>query len=181
MSVAPSSTPLGAGSYPAVEKAGVKVAGLVPATVEKIKQAMERFPRPLSAVLPALHAVYEQFGYLDEPMYEAIAEVLGVTRTEVAEAATFYTLFPKQPVGKNLIMVCKNISCALRGADNLISYLEKKLGIKVGETRPDGKFTIWKVECLGSCGTAPMVQVNDAYHENLTRAKVDALLEKLEK
>ncbi len=168
-------------SYPTVEKAGVKVAVLSPATIEKIKQAMTRFPRPLSAVLSALHAVYEQFGYLDEPMYEAIAEVLGVTRAEVAEAATFYTLFPKQPVGKSLVMVCKNISCALRGADNLISYLERKLGIKVGETTPDGKFTIWRVECLGSCGTAPMMQVNDEFHENLTKAKVDALLEKLGK
>jgi NADH-quinone oxidoreductase subunit E len=78
-------------------------------------------------------------------------------------------------------MVCKNISCALRGADNLIGYLEQKLGIKTGETTPDGKFTIWKVECLGSCGTAPMMQVNDEFHENLTRAKVDALLEKLGK
>ena len=165
--------------FQTVEKAGVKVAVLSPPTIEKIKKAMTRFPRPLSAVLPALHAVYEQFGYLDEPMYEAIAEVLGVARVEVAEAATFYTLFPKQPVGKNLVMVCKNISCALRGADNLISYLEKKLNIKAGETTPDGRFTIWKVECLGSCGTAPMMQVNDEFHENLTKAKVDALISKL--
>ncbi len=167
--------------YPTVEKAGVKIAILSPATVEKIKKAMSRFPKPLSAVLPALHAVYEQFSYLDEPMYEAIAETLSVTRAEVAEAATFYTLFPKHPVGKNLVMVCKNISCALRGADNLVSYLEKKLNIKVGETTSDGKFTIWKVECLGSCGTAPMMQVNDEFHENLTKARVDVLLEKLSK
>lgn len=168
-------------AYPTAEKAGVKIAVLSPDTIEKIRKAMSRFPRPLSAVLPALHACYEQFGYLDEPMYEAIAELLGVTRAEVAEPATFYTLFPKQPVGKNLVMVCKNISCALRGADNLISYLEKKLGIKIGGTTADGKFTIWKVECLGSCGTAPMMQVNEEFHENLTRAKVDALLEKLSK
>ncbi len=170
-----------AAKYPVVETGGVRRAILSPATVEKIKKAMERFPRPLSAVLPALHAAYEEFGYLDEPIYEAIAEVLGVTRAEVAEAGTFYTLFPKKPVGKNLIMVCKNISCALRGADNLVGYLEQKLKIKTGETTPDGKFTIWKVECLGSCGTAPMMQVNDRFHENLTRAKVDALLEKLGK
>lgn len=168
-------------SYPTVEKSGVKVAVLTPVTVDKIQRAKARFPKPLSAVLPSLHACYEQFEYLDEPMYEAIAEVLGVTRAEVAEAATFYTLFPKQPVGKNLIMVCKNISCALRGGDNLVAYLEKKLGIKAGRTSLDGKFTIWKVECLGSCGTAPMMQVNDEFHENLTKAKVDALLEKLGK
>jgi len=118
-------------THQTVEKAGVKITVLSPATLEKIKKAMTRFPKPLSAVLPALHAVYEQFGYLDEPKYGAIAEVLGVNQAEVAEAATFYTLFPKQPVGKNLIIVCKNISCALRGADNLISYLKKKLGIKV--------------------------------------------------
>ena len=167
--------------YPVVETGGVRKAVLAPATVEKIKKAMEGFPRPLSAVLPALHAACLQFGYLEEPIYEAIAEVLGVTAAEVAEAGTFYTLFPKKPDGKNLIMVCKNICCALRGADNLISYLEKKLGIQVGETTPDGKFTIWRVECLGSCGTAPMMQVGDEFHENLTRAKVDTLLEKLSK
>src|SRR3990172_9595210 len=96
--------------YPVVEQGGVKKVVLSAATVEKINKAMERYPRPLSALLPALHATYEQFGYLEEPMYEAIAEVLGVTRAEVAEAATFYTLFPKKPVGKNLVMVCKNIS-----------------------------------------------------------------------
>ncbi len=170
-----------AAKYPVMETGGVRKAVLSAATVEKIKKAMERFPRPLSAVLPALHAACEEFGYLEEPIYEAIAEVLGVTRAEVAEAGTFYTLFPKKPVGKNLIMVCKNISCALRGADNLIGYLEQKLKIKTGETTPDGKFTIWKVECLGSCGTAPMMQVNDEFQENLTKTKVDALLEKLGK
>jgi len=168
-------------NYPIVEQGGVRKAVLSAVTVEKIKKAMERFPKPLSALLPALHAACDEFGYLDEPIYEAIAEVLGATRAEVAEAATFYTLFPKKPVGKNLIMVCKNICCALRGADNLIAYLENKLGIKVGETTSDGKFTIWKVECLGSCGTAPMMQVGDLFHENLTKAKVDALLERLVK
>ncbi len=171
----------GAAQYQVVEQGGVRKAILSEATVTKIKKAMERFPQPLSAVLPGLHAACEQFGYLEEPIYEAIAEVLGVTRAEVAEAGTFYTLFPKKPVGKNLIMVCKNICCALRGADNLIAYLENKLGIKVGETTSDGKFTIWKVECLGSCGTAPMMQVGDEFHENLTRAKADALLERLVK
>lgn len=168
-------------TYPVVEQGGVRKAVFSETTVAKIRKAMERFPQPLSAVLPALHAAYDEFGYLDEPIYEAIAEILSVSRAEVAEPGTFYTLFPKKPVGKNLIMVCKNISCALRGADNLVAYLEKKLGVKVGETSSDGKFTIWKVECLGSCGTAPMMQVGDDFHENLTKTKVDALLEKLSK
>ena len=99
--------------------------------------------------------------------------------TEIAEAATFYTMFPKLPVGKYLIQVCHNISCALLGADSLIAYLEDKLGIKLGETTSDGLFTLVAVECLGSCCTAPMMQINNDYYENLTREKVDRILDEL--
>lgn len=154
---------------------GIKL--LLPQTIQKMRQALPKFPVRRSAILPALHAAYDQLGYLNDEIYAEISQVIGVPALEIAEAATFYTLFPKKKVGKYLIMVCTNISCALCGADSLVSYLEQKLGIKNGETTPDGLFTLWTVECLGSCGTAPMLQVNEAFYENLTREKVDRLLE----
>lgn len=147
-------------------------------TREKIKGLRDRYPTKLAAILPALHILYDEFGYLGVEQMDEAADVLGVSRLDMNETATFYTLFPKQKVGKYLIQVCTNLSCALMGADNLVEYLEGKLGIKLGETTPDGIFTLWNVECLGSCGTGPMMQVNDKYYENLTREKVDKLIEK---
>lgn len=106
-----------------------------------------------------------------------IAEILHIQPIEVYEVASFYSMFNLQPRGKCLIEVCRTSSCWLNGAYDIISYLEEKLNIKVGETTPDGKYTLKAVECLGSCGTAPMLQIGDQYHENLTFEKVDELLE----
>ena len=124
---------------------------------------------------------YRQLGHLNDEIYSEIALITGIPTVEIASAASFYTMFPKHPVGKYLIQVCHNISCALLGADSLIAYLEEKLGIKKGETTSDNLFTLISVECLGSCTTAPMMQINDRYYENLTREKVDRILEELRK
>lgn len=140
---------------------------------------MTAFPDKKSIVLPALHLVYEQFGYLDKFAIAEISQRSGVALVYFEEGANFYTMFPTKPVGKYLIQVCHNISCTLMGADQLIQYLEDKLDIKVGETSADGLFTLVTVECLGSCGTAPVMQINDTYHENLTKEKVDRILTKL--
>jgi len=151
-------------------------------TEESTKQMREKalqYPQRKSAILPALTIAYRQVGHLNNDIYKEISRVIRVPHVEVAEAATFYTLFPKQPVGKYLIQVCHNISCALLGADSLVAYLEEKLGIKKGETTPDNLFTLITVECLGSCATAPMMQINQDYYENLTREKVDGILEEL--
>jgi len=151
-------------------------------TEESTKQMREKasqYPQRKSAILPALTIAYRQVGHLNNDIYKEISRVIRVPHVEVAEAATFYTLFPKQPVGKYLIQVCHNISCALLGADSLVAYLEEKLGIKKGETTPDKLFTLVTVECLGSCATAPMMQINQDYYENLTREKVDGILEEL--
>jgi len=137
------------------------------------------YPRRKSAVLPALTIAYRQVGHLNDQIYREISKAINVPHIEVAEAATFYTMFPKQPTGKYLIQVCHNISCALLGADSLVEYLEQKLGIKKGETTKDNLFTLISVECLGSCATAPMMQINMDFYENLTRAKVDRILEEL--
>lgn len=146
-------------------------------TKRKISQARERYPQAKSAILPGLHAAYEQHGYLSDEMYKEIAEVLGVKFIEVAEAASFYTLFPKAKRGKYLIQVCRNISCALLGSHHLTRYLLEKIGTQLGETSTDGLFTVVEVECLGSCCSAPMMQVNEKYYENLTIEKVDKLLD----
>lgn len=140
---------------------------------------MVKYPRRKSVILPALTVAYRQVGHLSDQIYREISDIIEVPYIEVAEAASFYTMFPKEPVGKYLIQVCHNISCALLGADSLVGYLEEKLGIKKGETTPDNLFTLISVECLGSCASAPMMQINDKYYENLTREKVDRILEEL--
>ncbi len=148
-------------------------------SIARIREKAARYPIRKSAILPAITIAYRQVGHLNEEIYGEVSQIIGVPAVEIAEAATFYTMFPKQPVGKFLIQVCHNISCSLLGAESLISYLEEKLEIKQGETTPDGLFTLVTVECLGSCATAPVMQVNQDYYENLTREKVDGILEEL--
>ena len=151
-------------------------------TDEAIKAMQEKvklYPRRKSAILPALTIAYRQVGHLSDEIYQEISRATKIPYVEIAEAATFYTMFPKAPRGRYLIQVCHNISCALLGADNLISYLEEKLDIRKGETTPDNLFTLVSVECLGACATAPMMQINNDYYENLTRERVDTILEDL--
>jgi len=149
------------------------------ATIQRIKTRMVRYPTRRSAILPALTAAYKQLGHLNPAAYREIAQILDVPYVEIAEAASFYTMFPKQEVGRYLIQACHNISCSLRGADNLIAYLEQALGIRLGETTSDNLFTLISVECLGGCSAAPMMQINDDYYEDLTREKVDKILSDL--
>lgn len=148
-------------------------------SVLEIKEKAARYPKRKSAILPALTVAYRQLGYVNDEIYAEISGVIDVPYVEIAEAATFYTMFPKRPVGKYLIQICHNISCALVAADSMTEYIEQKLGIKKGETTSDKLFTLITVECLGSCATAPMMQINDDFHENLTRAKVDQILDEL--
>jgi len=149
------------------------------ATIRDIEARMGRYPSRRSAILPALTAAYRQVGYLGPDLYEEISKIINIPYLEIAEAASFYTMFPKDEVGRFLIQVCHNISCSLRGADNMILYLEDKLGIRLGETTPDKLFTLISVECLGGCSAAPMMQINDTYHEDLTREKIDTILDDL--
>ncbi len=148
-------------------------------SLARMKEVATKYPSRKSAVLPALTIAYRQIGHLDDDIYIEISRAIDIPAVEIAEAATFYTMFPKQPRGKYLIQVCHNISCALLGADGLITYLEQKLGIVKGETTPDNLFTLVSVECLGSCATAPMMQINNDYFENLTRERVDQILKDL--
>ena len=146
------------------------------ATIKEITTRMERYPSRKSAILPALTAAYRQVGRLEPSIYREISRIIKVPYVEVAEAASFYTMFPKEKVGRYLIQVCHNIPCSLRGADNMLVYLQKKLGIRMGETTPDNLFTLISVECLGGCSAAPMMQINQTYYEDLTREKIDEIL-----
>ncbi len=146
------------------------------------QRIIARYPegRSKSALLPILHiAQAENDGWLSVNAMDAVAQVLGIQHIEVYEVASFYSMYNLHPVGKHLLEVCHTSPCMIRGSDDIVAYLEKKLNIHVGETTKDGLFTLKTVECLGSCGTAPMLQCGAKYHENLTPDKVDALIESL--
>ncbi len=145
-----------------------------------MQNIIKRYPegRHKSALLPLLHiAQADSNGWLSVPVMNRVAEILNIKPIEVYEVASFYSMFHMEPVGNCLIEVCRTSSCWLRGANDIVAHIEKRLGIKDGETTADGKFSLRTVECLGSCGTAPMLQIGEQYHENLTMDKVDQLLE----
>jgi NADH-quinone oxidoreductase subunit E len=152
------------------------------ATLELVKKIIRRYPegKQKSALLPVLHLAQAEFdGWLSPEAMDYVAGLLNIKPIEVYEVASFYSMYNMEPVGKCLIEVCQTGPCWLRGSDDIVAHLESKLKIKAGETTPDGMFTLKTVECLGSCGTAPMLQCGSKYHENLTTDKVDDLLETL--
>ena len=149
----------------------------------KIDAWIAKYPpeRKQSAVLAALTIVQEQNGgWLSAELMDAVAEYLGMPRVSVYEVGSFYSMFDLQPVGRHKVSVCNNISCMLRGADDILAHIEKKYGVKPGETTRDGRFTLKKEEeCLAACCGAPMMAVDGHYHENLTIEKVDQILDGL--
>lgn len=145
----------------------------------QIREAMKKYPQARSALLPALEIAQREAGYLSPQVLREVALLMDLPPVEVASVASFYTMLYRRPVGKHIIQVCTNISCSLMGAEHIVEVLQKKLGIQVGETTPDGRFTLLTVECLGSCGTAPMMQVDDTYYENVTEERLDAILAEL--
>ena len=151
---------------------------------EEIDLWVKKFPegRQRSAIIGALQAVqHENDGYLTPELMDAVARYLALPPIQVYEIATFYSMFETTPVGRHSISVCTNISCMLRGSDEIVEHLEKKFEIKTGESTADGKFYLKREEeCLAACCGAPMMMVDHEYYENLTPEKVDAVLEKLE-
>jgi NADH-quinone oxidoreductase subunit E len=151
---------------------------------DEIEHMKARFPadRSRSAVLSALHAVqHENEGYLTAEQMNAVAAYLNLPTIQVYEVATFYSMFQTTPVGRHNVAICTNISCMLRGADDLVEHVEKKLGIKTGESTADGRIYLKREEeCLAACCGAPMMMVNHKYHENLTTAQVDKILNELD-
>lgn len=160
------------------KRAQISFSGEAMATVQRI---ISHYPqgKQKSALLPVLHIAQAEFdGWLSPEVMDYVAEVLQIKPIEVYEVASFYSMFHLEPVGKCVFEVCQTSSCWLNGAEDVISYISKKLDIKVGETTKDGMFTLKVAECLGSCGTAPMLQCGASYHENLTFEKIDGLIEK---
>jgi NADH-quinone oxidoreductase subunit E len=149
--------------------------------IPEFEKLRERFPEGFesSLVLPCLRRIQEDRGYVADPDIEDLAAYLGVPQIQIEEVLSFYTQFRRKPIGRWHLQMCHNVSCSMRGAERLLDHVQKRIGVGPGETTPDGRFTLSTVECLGSCGTAPMMMVNEAYHENLTSEKLDELLEGL--
>ena len=148
--------------------------------LQALKSLEKRYPSREALMLPALWKVMEQQGHIDTEAMVAVAQWLEVPPIKVYGVATFYTMFHLEPIGRHHIQLCKTLSCALCGKADILAHLKQKLEIEVGETTEDGRFTLSQVECLGSCGTAPVMQINDTLYENLTVEKVDEILEGLE-
>jgi NADH-quinone oxidoreductase E subunit len=146
---------------------------------DRMRAVAARYPSARSAMLPALHIAQDEEGYVTPEGVEAVAEALDVRPDEVDMVVSFYSMYFRKPVGRHVVKVCTSISCYLRGCDALLEHLEERLGVRRGETTPDGEFTLLPIECLASCGTAPVLQVNDAFVENVTLERADALVERL--
>ena len=146
----------------------------------RINELLSHYPedKKKSALLPVLHEVQDAHdNWLSVELQDKVAEILGIQPIEVYEVVTFYTMFNQKPIGKYMFEFCRTSCCAVRGAEDLMDYTCNKLGIKEGETTPDGMFTVVGVECLGACGYAPMMQLGDYYKEHLTKDKVDGIIE----
>ena len=148
-------------------------------TKQKFREILSHYPTKTAAVLPAVYLAQEEFGNISDEVIEYLAKFMDMSPVFIKNTISFYTMFKGKETGKYLIQVCHTLSCSLMGAGHVVDYIKKKLNIEVGETTPDRKFTLVKVECLGSCGTAPVMQINDDYYENLNEEKIDEILNKL--
>jgi NADH-quinone oxidoreductase subunit E len=149
-------------------------------TKKKLEEIIAHYPQKRAALLPVLHLAQREFGRISFDVEKTVASLLDISPIEVREVVTFYSMFLRESVGKYHLQVCSNLSCSILGAESLIDHLKEKLGIGIGETTADQKFTLTTVECLGACECAPCMMVNFDYHGNLDRDKVDEILDKLE-
>ena len=148
--------------------------------LKKVDEIIARYPegKSKSAIIPILHLAQEEFGgWLSPETMDYVATILKIEPIEVYEVATFYSMYNLKPVGRYMFEVCQTGPCMISGSDNIVDYIKKKLGINVGETTPDGLFTLKTVECLGACGYAPMMQLGKHFREHLTPEKVDQIIE----
>lgn len=150
-------------------------------SIRELKRLKGLYPFRKSTVLMVLHVIYDQFGYINSDAVTEAAGIMAIPVIDFEQAASFYTMFPGKKVGRYHIQVCRTLSCELRGSEELVKFLNEKLRIGMGDTSDDGLFSLTEVECLGSCGTAPVMQINDKYYENLNRVKVEKILDDLRK
>ena len=146
--------------------------------IPEFEKLRARYPAGFesSLVLPCLRRIQEDRGYIADSDIDALVEYLGVPRIQIEEVLSFYGQFRRKPIGRCHIQACRNVSCSLLGAERILDHLAKKLGIAPGQTTADGRYTLSTVECLAACGTAPVLMIDDAYHESMTPEKIDALL-----
>jgi NADH-quinone oxidoreductase E subunit len=148
-------------------------------SLDAYERIVARYPVKRAAIMPVLWLAQEEFGYLSNEVQQYVAGLMGFPLAWVSGLASFYTMYYKKPVGRHHLQVCTNVSCMLRGSDAIVRAIEERLGITLGQTTADGKFTLDEVECLASCGTAPMMQVNEDYIENLSPESTVEILERL--
>ena len=161
-----------------VESSG-RPAEFPPEARERIDQILARYPTKQAALLPILWVAQETWGWVSREAAEEVARIVEVPPAHVAGVLTFYTMYNLAPVGRHLLQFCTSISCHLAGAGDLLEHCRRRLGIDMGQTTPDGRFTLTEVECIAGCDRAPSMMVNDAYHEPMDTGKLEALLERL--
>ena len=148
-----------------------------PTALAEFNEIVARYPKKDAAMLPVLYLAQREFGYVGDEAIDYVARLMEQAPARVRGVVSFYTMFNMKPIGRHHIQVCRTLPCALGGAEKVTAFLTQKLGIKPGQTTEDGRFTLSEVECLASCGTAPMMQINDDYYENLTEEKIDRILD----
>ena len=146
----------------------------------RLEEIRNTYPEQRSAVMPALFLAQEHFGYLNDDAINWVSERLDIPPVHVMEVATFYTMYYKKPVGRYHIQVCRTLSCSLRGSKKIVEYLRRRFGIEANEISADGMWSFEEVECLGSCGTAPMCEINDTYFENLSEERIEEIIKLIE-
>ncbi len=151
------------------------------ATRKRFDDLVARYPEKRSALIPILHEVQAEVGYLSPAAIEWVAGYLSLSPADVMSVASFYDMLELEPAGRHMIYVCQNLTCTLLGAERLVRHLEARLGIRMGETTTDGKITLKRMECLAACGTAPAIQVDGEYYHQMTPEKLDALLDDLQR
>jgi NADH-quinone oxidoreductase E subunit len=152
-----------------------------PEAEARFQELVARYPLRRAAIMPTLWLAQEQFGYVNDEVVEYIAGLLELSPAYVAGVTSFYTMFYRKPMGKYHVQVCTNLSCSLVGSETILEVVTRRLGIGLGEMTADGLFSLSEVECLGSCGTAPMMQINDDYWENLTAERTIEIIDRLDR
>jgi NADH-quinone oxidoreductase E subunit len=146
--------------------------------IKELEEIKSKYPTARGALLPAIYIAQREFGFLSPEAYQAVSDALGVPKALVRGVATFYAMYKHKPMGRHIVQLCTNVSCMILGAEQLVDFLKNKYGLEPGGITPDGRFSLVIMECIGACGTAPAMLVNDDFYENLTENYIDEVLEK---
>ena len=161
-----------------IKQAKVKKIMFSEAAIKELEGIRAKYPTARGALLPAIYIAQREFGYLSPEAYEAVSAALGVPRAMVRGVATFYAMYKHKPMGKHIVQLCTNVSCMILGAEKLVDFLKNKYGLEPGGMTPDGRFSLVIMECIGACGTAPAMLVNDDFYEDLTEKSLEDILKK---